>query len=134
MTAILADTDGLVLYLVLGCAFGIAYILLLSADVQQDTGNGQEQPQEQVDDPPPPADQQPPQATVAFLVVLGLGPGDALGLLLNLEVNAITSAFGTTDVCHGSILHIFVMPQIVSKERVRLLFYIKSYNSSCCVI
>lgn len=106
MATVLADANGLVLHLVFGRALGVAYILPLSADVQQGAGDEQEDPQEQVDDPPPPADHQPPQTAVAFLLVLGLGLGDGLGFLLNLEVDVIASAFGATDVCHRFVLRI----------------------------
>lgn len=88
--AILAHADGSILHLILGDGLGVTDILSLSADMEQDTGQEKEDPEEQIDHPPP-ANEQPPKQAVPLLFVLGFGFGYSFGLLLHLEVNVIAS-------------------------------------------
>lgn len=100
VSAILAHADGSILHLILGDGLGVTDILSLSADMEQDTRQEKEDPEEQIDHPPPPANEQPPKQAVPLLFVLGFGFGYGFGLLLHLEVNVIASTLGAYDICH----------------------------------
>lgn len=98
--AILTHADGSILHLILGDGLGVTDILSLSADMEQDTGQEKEDPEEQIDHPPPPANEQPPKQAVPLLFILGFRLSNGLCFLLNLEVDVIASAFRTHDICH----------------------------------
>jgi hypothetical protein len=106
MTAVLAQAYALVVYIVAraGNGGGLADILFIPEQLEEEAEGENADPQHQIHHPPPGANKQPPETSMSLLPVLGFGfcDGIATGVLL-MDSHFYVSASAVRAMHTGSV-------------------------------